>query len=334
MEHLHPRELCAAAETTWQELSRQIAACPLKTKDRLQIPLQEMPAQDPGERRNNMQEVTHGYSETQAWVEAERCLQCPSAPCVKGCPVAIDIPGFIKKITERNYAESLEIIQESSLLPSICGRVCPQEAQCQLHCTVGKSKRDVFQSVSIGRLERFIADWGAHEQRESPEEAVNDSSSKTQTVAPRVATATGKRVAIIGSGPSSITAAADIRRAGHEVTIFEAFHKPGGVLVYGIPEFRLPKRIVEEEINTLQEMGVEIKTNFLVGRTRTLHDLMEKDHYDAVYIGTGAGLPKFMRIEGENLIGVFAANEYLTRSNLMKAYDHRHADTQSPAPNE
>jgi glutamate synthase (NADPH/NADH) small chain len=306
-----PDLLKADAEAIWADLETQLAECPLKNKQRLQIPLQDMPAQHPDERRANMQEVTHGYHEVQAWVEAERCLQCPSAPCIAGCPVAIDIPRFIRKISERDYAGSLDVIRETSLLPSICGRVCPQEAQCQLHCTVGKAKKDVFQSVSIGRLERFVADRGAEEQSTTP-------ATKPET---------GRKVAIIGSGPAAITAAADIRREGHTVTIFEAFHKPGGVLVYGIPEFRLPKRIVEDEITTLEAMGVEIRTNFLVGRTRTLAELREKDGYEAIFIGSGAGLPKFMHIEGENLVGVFAANEYLTRSNLMKAYDRDHSDT-------
>ena len=408
-----PDQLAAEADALWAELQPQIAECPLKNKQRLQIPLQEMPAQHPQERRGNMDEVTFGYTESQARVEAERCLQCPTAPCVAGCPVAIDIPGFIKNISNGDYAGSLAVIRETSLLPSICGRVCPQEAQCQLHCTVGKAKKDVFQSVSIGRLERFVADWGSRNRQsiqvESDETAPGpgpaDTGSTTRSAmgpaaataavapataapgaadttadtpapaapnavsataapgaadttadtpapnapnavsataapgtadttadtpapdAPAVKPETGRKVAVIGSGPAAITAAADIRREGHTVTMFEAFHKPGGVLVYGIPEFRLPKRIVEEEIATLEAMGVEIRTNFLVGRTRTLRDLKEKDGYEAIFIGSGAGLPKFMHIEGENLVGVFAANEYLTRSNLMKAYDRERADT-------
>ncbi len=295
-----------------QDVLKSIDPATMKNKDRLKIPQQDMPSQDPRERRGNMEEVTYGYFEEQALVEAERCLQCKNAPCIKGCPVAIDIPGFIKAIAERDYAKSLAVIKETSLLPAICGRVCPQENQCQEYCTVGKSLKDIFKSVSIGRLERYVADWGAeHADGASP------------TVKP----ATGKKVGVIGSGPASITAAADIRREGHEVTLFEAFHKPGGVMIYGIPEFRLPKRIVGDEIKTLEAMGVEIKTNFLVGRTRKLRDLVEKDGYDAIFIGTGAGLPKFMSIPGENLVGVFAANEYLTRSNLMKAYDRDRADT-------
>jgi glutamate synthase (NADPH/NADH) small chain len=284
----------------------------LRTKDRMKIPQQDMPSQDPAERRGNMAEVTYGYFEEQALVEAERCLQCANAPCIKGCPVAIDIPRFIKHITEQDYAGALGVIRETSLLPAICGRVCPQESQCQLYCTLGKALKDKFQSVSIGRLERYVADYGA-EQGLTP--------------TPEIKSETGKKVGVVGSGPASITAAADLRRAGHHVTMFEAFHKPGGVMVYGIPEFRLPKKIVEDEIQGLREMGVEIQTNFLIGRTRKLKDLIDADGYDAVFIGSGAGLPKFMNIPGENLVGVFSANEYLTRSNLMKAYDKEHADT-------
>ncbi|MEE8440729.1 MAG: NADPH-dependent glutamate synthase [Spirochaetia bacterium] len=299
-------------------------------------------------RGGNMCEVTHGYFEEQALVEAERCLQCKNAPCVAGCPVRIDIPRFIGHIAEGDYAASLSAIREASLLPSICGRVCPQENQCQEYCTVGKSLKDIFKGVSIGRLERFAADWGAgmtgltdeklSEEKPLPPSAVGDASqalpakgSVSQTI-PEVKPATGKKVAVIGSGPASITVAADVRREGHEVRIFEAFHKPGGVMVYGIPEFRLPKKIVEDELHTLEEMGVEIRTNFLVGRTRKLKDLIEKDGYDAVFIGTGAGLPRFMHIDGENFVGVFSANEFLTRSNLMKAYDRDHSDTPMPVP--
>jgi len=308
MNHATPEQLKEQAAQVLADLEGKT----LKNRDRMAIPQQDMPAQDPQERRGNMDEVTYGYSEEQALVEAERCLQCKNAPCISGCPVAINIPGFIQAIAERDYARSLSVIRENSLLPAICGRVCPQENQCQENCTLGKGLKDQNLSVSIGRLERYVADL----DREQAERSV-----------PEVKPATGKKVAIIGTGPASITAAADIRREGHEVTMFEAFHKPGGVMVYGIPEFRLPKAIVEDEIEGLRRMGVEIKTNFLVGRTRKLKDLLEKDGFDAIFIGTGAGLPKFMHIEGENLVGVFAANEYLTRSNLMKAYDSDHADT-------
>jgi len=294
------------------ELFREIDGRELKGKDRLKLPPQEMPTQDPMERIRNMNEVAVGYYEHQVRVEAARCLQCNPAPCIKGCPVAINIPAFVKAAEEGDYQESVRIIKESSLLPSICGRVCPQESQCQATCTVGRAKKDPLLSVSIGRIERYVADL----ERESGRKSI-----------PEIAPDTGKKVAVVGSGPAGITVAADLRKAGHEVTVFEAFHKPGGVMVYGIPEFRLPKAIVEEEIETLKQMGVEIRTNFLVGRTRKLTDLIEKDGFDAVFIGSGAGLPKFMNIEGENLVGVLSANEYLTRSNLMKAYDEDNADT-------
>jgi len=285
---------------------------PLKPKDRIAIPPQEMPTQDPQERVANMNEVATGYTREQVIVESMRCLQCKNAPCVKGCPVGIDIPRFIDYAAKGDFAASVGVIKESSLLPAICGRVCPQESQCQLYCTVGKSLKNVEKSVSIGRIERYVADY----EREHG-----------QAVMPEIAPDTGKKVAVIGSGPAGITVAADLRKAGHAVTIFEAFHKPGGVMVYGIPEFRLPKAIVQQEIDNLISMGVSIEQNFLVGRTRKLKDLMEKDGFDAIFIGSGAGLPKFMHIEGENLVGVFSANEYLTRSNMMKAYDKSHAST-------
>jgi glutamate synthase (NADPH/NADH) small chain len=302
-------ELEAAAKELLGQLLEKDS---LKPKERMQIPQQAMPSQDAVDRRGNMCQVELGYSAEQARVEAMRCLQCKNAPCIKGCPVSIDIPRFIKHIAEGDFQGGVDVIKETSILPAVCGRVCPQESQCQAVCTVGKGLRDVGKSVSIGRLERFVADW----------EREQGSAEK-----PKVADATGKKVAVIGSGPASITVAADVRRAGHDVTMFEAFHKPGGVLLYGIPEFRLPKAIVQKEIETLKEMGVDIQTNFVVGRTRKIHDMMKKDGFDAVFIGTGAGLPRFMNLEGENLVGVFSANEYLTRSNLMKAYDRDHADT-------
>jgi glutamate synthase (NADPH/NADH) small chain len=256
--------------------------------------------------------VALGYAEEQARVEAYRCLQCKTAPCVAGCPVAIDIPRFIKAIEEGDFVRSVSVIKEASLLPAICGRVCPQESQCQETCTVGKSLKDPARAVSIGRLERFAADWAAQHGAD---------------VLPAVKPGTGKKVAIIGSGPAGMAAAADLRKEGHHVVIFEAFHKPGGVMVYGIPEFRLPKKIVEREIKSLLDMGVELRTNFLVGRTRKLKDLLAEDGFDAIFIGSGAGLPRFMGIEGEHLVGVFSANEYLTRSNLMKAYETGAAST-------
>ena len=282
----------------------------LTAKDRAGIPHQEMPQQDPKERIHNMSEVALGYTESEALVEACRCLQCRNKPCVSGCPVGIDIPRFIKSITEKDYPGAMDVIQESSLLPAICGRVCPQENQCQKYCTVGKMHKNVDEAVAIGRLERFVAD---HE--------------KDNAKLPEVAPATGKKVAVVGSGPASIACAADVRRMGHSVTVFEALHKMGGVLSYGIPEFRLPKSLVEKELSKLEAMGIEFQRNVLIGRTRTIKELMEEDGYDAVFIGTGAGLPKFMNIPGENLISVFSANEYLTRSNLMKAYDTEHSLT-------
>lgn len=285
---------------------------PLKPKDRLSIPFQEIPSQVPGERIGNMEEVALGYTPDQARVESMRCLDCKTAPCVDGCPVRIDIPGFLQAAADGDFREAIDVIKKNSLLPAVCGRVCPQETQCQLHCTVGKSLKDVNKSVSIGRVERFVADWEA-------EQAEQD--------LPEVKPETGKKVAVIGSGPAGITVAADVRREGHAVTLFEAFHKPGGVLMYGIPEFRMPKRIVQQEIDTLKKMGVTVETNFVVGRTRKLADLLKEDGFDAVFVGTGAGLPKFMRIEGENLVGVFSANEFLTRANLMRAYDRENADT-------
>jgi glutamate synthase (NADPH/NADH) small chain len=284
----------------------------LKMKDRLAIPAQPMPELEPRYRARSMEEVACGYSEAQAVVEATRCLNCKKPFCVEGCPVHIDIPAFIGKIAQEDFQGGVDKIKEMSLLPAICGRVCPQERQCQMNCTVGKSLKDVNQAVAIGRLERFCADY----ERKSGTVKV-----------PQVKPDTGKRVAIIGSGPAGLAVAADVRREGHSVTIFEAFHKLGGVMRYGIPEFRLPKEIVDKEIDTLARMGVKFETNFVIGRTRKLMDLLNKDGFDALFIGTGAGLPLFMGIEGESLVGVFAANEYLTRANLMRAYDKEHADT-------
>lgn len=294
------------------EVLKTLEGKPLTPKDRLAIPMQEMPSQDPEVRRHNMNEVALGYSAEQARLEAKRCLQCKNAPCVQGCPVGIRIPEFLKAAAEGQFDEAVGVIRENSLLPAVCGRVCPQETQCQAPCTLGKALKDTDKAVSIGRVERFVADL----QRESGKQSV-----------PEVKPATGRKVAVIGSGPASITVAADVRREGHEVTMFEAFHKPGGVLIYGIPEFRLPKAIVQKEIDLLVAMGVKLELNYVVGRTRKIKDMMEQDGFDAVFVGTGAGLPKFMNIPGENLIGVFSANEYLTRSNLMKAYDTAHAHT-------
>ncbi|MGN0853179.1 MAG: NADPH-dependent glutamate synthase [Kiritimatiellia bacterium] len=281
-------------------------------KERMSIPPQQMPEQDPRLRARNMDEVAQGYTAEMAKCEASRCLQCAARPCMQGCPVAIDIPGFLAKAAQGDFAGALEIIKKTSLLPAVCGRVCPQEKQCQRFCTMGKLLKDVDKAVAIGRVERFCADLARANDAEEP-----------VACAPK----TGRKVAIVGSGPASITCAADCAKAGHDVTMFEAFHKCGGVLVYGIPEFRLPKAIVRHEIDGLAKLGVKIETNYCVGRTRKIADLMKEDGFDAVFVGSGAGLPKFMGIAGENLNGVFSANEYLSRANLMKAYREGEADT-------
>ncbi len=281
-------------------------------KEKMALPVQPMPEQKPDVRAHNMNEVALGFTAEMARNEAARCIHCPGRPCVQGCPVAINIPGFLARAAAGDFQGALSIIKKTSLLPAVCGRVCPQEKQCQKFCTMGKLLKDADKAVGIGRVERFCADYARENGLDEP-----------VTCAPP----TGRRVAVIGSGPASITCAADCAKAGHSVTMFEAFHKCGGVLVYGIPEFRLPKSIVQYEIEGLKAMGVRIETNYCVGRTRKLSDLMDKDGFDAVFVGTGAGLPKFMEIEGENLIGVFSANEYLTRANLMKAYLEKDADT-------
>lgn len=310
MSHDTPESLAESARRELGDILNRNS--PLTPKDRLAIPSQAMPSQDPVVRRKNVMEVALGYTPEQARLESMRCLQCKNAPCVKGCPVGIDIPGFLKAAAEGDFQGACEIIKRNSLLPAVCGRVCPQETQCQENCTVGKALKSIDKAVSIGRVERYVADL----ERESGRAKV-----------PVIKPETGRKVAVIGTGPASITVAADVRREGHQVVMFEAFHKPGGVLVYGIPEFRLPKAIVQKEIDGLKEMGVEVNVNFVIGRTRKLKALLDEDGFDAVFIGTGAGLPKFMNIEGENLVGVFSANEYLTRANLMKAYDANRADT-------
>jgi len=307
-----PAELNVDAQSELSLVQEKMAHAPLKVKERLAISPQPMPELEAAYRARAMDEVAAGYSPAQAQLEALRCLDCKKPFCVEGCPVHIDIPSFIKLIAAGDFQGAVDKIKETSLLPAVCGRVCPQEVQCQQKCTVGLSLKDVNKAVAIGRLERFAADW----ERNNGEVKV-----------PEVKPATGKKVAVIGSGPAGLVVAADVRREGHQVVLFEAFHKLGGVMRYGIPEFRLPNSIVDREIATLSRMGVEFRTNFVVGRTRKLMDLIDKDGFDAIFIGTGAGLPLFTGIEGENLVGVFAANEYLTRANLMRAYDKNVADT-------
>lgn len=265
----------------------------------LQEKKHEMPVQAPEERAHNFREVALGYPEQAALAEAERCLSCPNHPCTEGCPVGIRIPEFITKIKERDYEGAYEIITQTSSLPAVCGRVCPQETQCESRCTMGIR----FEPVGIGRLERFVADWH------------NEYSSS----APAVPEPNGHRVAVVGSGPSGLTCAGDLAKKGYKVTVFEALHTAGGVLVYGIPEFRLPKTIVAGEVETLKALGVDIETNVVIGKTLTVDELFDMG-YEAVFIGSGAGLPNFMGIPGESLKGVYSANEFLTRSNLMKAY--------------
>ena len=282
----------------------------MDAKERLQIPPQPMPEQSPEQRVHNVLEVPLGFSEEAAVLEAQRCLQCKTPFCVEGCPVAIDIPGFIKAIEDGDFRKSIAVLKRSNLLPAVCGRVCPQEEQCQLTCAIGKARKDPTKAVAIGKLERFVADW----ERENGEFEL-----------PEPAPPTGKKVAIVGSGPAGLTVAGDLIRMGHEVTVFEALHKAGGVLVYGIPEFRLPKVIVQTEVDYLEKLGVEFRYNYVIGMTLPMSEILEE--FDAAFIGTGAGLPKFMRVPGENLLGVYSANEYLTRANLMKAYDFPETDT-------
>ena len=260
----------------------------------------EMPSQAPDVRNGNFLEVALGYTPEQAIDEAKRCLNCKNRPCVGGCPVNIRIPEFIAKVAEGDFEGAYEVISATSSLPAVCGRVCPQESQCEKYCVRGIKG----EPVAIGRLERFVADWHNANSKKLPEKPVSN----------------GHKVAIVGSGPSGLTCAGDLAKLGYEVTVFEALHTAGGVLVYGIPEFRLPKDIVKKEIETLKALGVKIETNVIIGKTISVDELMTEYGFESVFIGSGAGLPKFMNIKGENLKGVYSANEFLTRVNLMKAY--------------
>lgn len=280
----------------------------LDKKERMKIPRQPMPAQDPLDRIRNFSEVALGLTEELALAEADRCLECKKPKCVDGCPVGIDIPAFVAAIQQADFERALAIIKKDNTLPAICGRVCPQEDQCEQVCVIANKA----EPVAIGRLERFVADWEM---------------ARGEVRMPEQAPPTGHKVAIVGSGPAGLACAADLAIRGHSVTVFEALHKPGGVLVYGIPEFRLPKSIVQEEIANLEKLGVEIRCNFVVGKTASVEELFDEFGYDAVFVGTGAGLPYFMGIPGESFIGVYSANEFLTRVNLMKAFDFPSYDT-------
>jgi glutamate synthase (NADPH/NADH) small chain len=269
-------------------------------------PRNEMPRQPPQERIQNFNEVALGYSAEQAVAEAERCLQCKKPTCIDGCPVNVRIPEFILCLKQGDMWGSVEALKDKNNLPAICGRVCPQESQCELTCVLGKK----FEPVAIGRLERYVADWEMGQGVRTP---------------PR-APSSGKRVAVIGAGPAGLTCAGDLAKMGHDVTLFESLHAPGGVLIYGIPEFRLPKSVVSTEVKYVQSLGVELKLNSVIGKLHTLDELLQ-DGYDAIFMGTGAGLPQWMHIPGENLNGVYSANEFLTRTNLMKAYRFPEYDT-------
>ena len=266
----------------------------------MKMPRHAMPAQDPEVRSHNFNEVALGYTKEMAMEEATRCLGCPKMPCKNGCPVQINIPDFVAKVAEGDFEGAYEVIHRTSSLPAVCGRVCPQESQCEKYCVRGVKG----EPVAIGRMERFVADWHNAHAKEASAKPVSN----------------GHKVAIIGSGPAGLTCAGDLAKLGYQVTIFEALHKAGGVLVYGIPEFRLPKAIVQKEVDGLTALGVEICTNTVIGKTITIDELMGEKGFEAVFIGSGAGLPKFMNIPGENLQGVYSANEFLTRINLMKAY--------------
>lgn len=277
-----------------------------KPKPKLKKEAIEMPKQEPKVRAKNFSEVALGYNEEMAQEEASRCLQCPKPQCIPGCPVEVPIPEFIKCIKEKKYAEGIAKIKAKNALPAVCGRVCPQEEQCQKKCVVGK----IGQPVSVGRLERYLADWERDHGFQLPEKA----------------SPTGKKVAVVGAGPAGLTVAADLIKLGHEVTMFEALHLAGGVLSYGIPEFRLPKAIVQNDVNYIQKLGVDLRLGNLIGRIHTIPELM-KNGYEAVFIGSGAGLPQFTGCPGENLGGIYSANEFLIRVNLMKAFAFPDYDT-------
>lgn len=268
-------------------------------KEKPKVPRQKMPEQEPKVRARNFDEVPFGYTPDLAQLEASRCLQCKKPKCIEGCPVEVEIPAFVKLISEGDFAGAARKLKLRNSLPAICGRVCPQEDQCEKVCIVGKKD----QPVAVGRLERFAVDWER---------------TKGEVTIPEKAPATGKKVAVVGSGPAGLTLAGDLILKGHEVTIFEALHKTGGVLIYGIPEFRLPKAIVQAEVNYLEKLGVKVECNCVIGRIETVDELLKE--YDAVFLGLGAGLPQFLNVPGENFCGIYSANEYLTRSNLMKAY--------------
>jgi glutamate synthase (NADPH/NADH) small chain len=268
-------------------------------KEKTKVPRQKMPEQEPRVRARNFAEVPFGYTPELAQLEASRCLQCKKPKCIEGCPVEVEIPAFVKLIKEGDFAGAARKLKERNSLPAVCGRVCPQEDQCEKVCVVGKKD----QPVAVGRLERFAADWER---------------TKGEVSIPEKAPATGKKVAVVGSGPAGLTLAGDLILKGHEVTIFEALHKTGGVLIYGIPEFRLPKDIVQSEVNYLERLGVKVECNCVIGRIETVDELLKE--YDAAFLGLGAGLPQFLNVPGENYCGIYSANEYLTRSNLMKAY--------------
>jgi len=279
-----------------------------KPKSKINLNRVDMPRQDPLVRAHNYNEVALGYSDDMARQESTRCIQCPKRPCVAGCPVNVDIPEFIKAVRDNNMPEAVKILKSKNALPAICGRVCPQETQCEQVCSLGKKGAP----IAIGRLERYVADWDlGHKESASP----------TQVPPP-----TGKKVAIIGSGPAGLTCAADLAKLGHKVTMFEALHTAGGVLMYGIPEFRLPKKVVQAEVDYVKSLGVDVQLDSVMGKLATVDELLTTG-YDAVFLGTGAGLPMFMDIPGENLNGVYSANEYLTRVNLMKAYLFPEYDT-------